>query len=197
MTNLAKILSMRSLALSIAFLAYGIGSPAQDVFSNNTNIALEKVIRDFPNRFHNIRGEVLVQHPKTTEYKSTIQVPGSSACIITKYSLPDNDSYSWNCHVFQSREFSQAKNKFREIYDQIENTIIKVDGEKPFIVSGQYRTPYEERKLTNILFELLPASGEMKKMKIDLTIENVEAEWKVSLNVYDGERKEDESVTSN
>src|SRR6516225_9071644 len=122
--------AMRSMLLTLSLLLNTVWLFSQDdVFSNKTNIALEKVIRDYPNRFHNIRGEVLVQHPKTTEYKSTIQVPGSSACIITKYSLPDNDSYSWNCHVFQSREFSQAKNKFREIYDQIENTIIKVDGE--------------------------------------------------------------------
>jgi hypothetical protein len=188
---------MRSLALSIAFLAHAATSSAQDVFSNNTNIALEKVIKDFPNRFHNIRGEVLVQHPTTTEYKSTIQVPGSSSCVVTKYSLPDTDSYSWNCHVFASREFTQAKNKFREIYDQIENTIIKVEGEKPFIVSGQYRTPYEQRKLTNIAFELLPASGDMKSMKIDLSIEQVQTEWKVTLNVYDGDHRVEESVTSN
>jgi hypothetical protein len=195
--NLAKILSMRSIVLSVAFLVYHIASPAQDVFSNNTNTALEKVIRDFPNRFHNIRGEVLVQHTKTTEYKSIIQLPGATSCIVTKYNLANNDAYSWNCTAFQSKDFNQAKIKFKEIYDQIENTIIKVEGEKPFIVSGQYRTPYEERKFTDIEFELLPAAGEMKKLKIDLTLQCILSEWKVSLNVCDNDRKDDESVTSN
>ncbi|HTQ29518.1 MAG TPA: hypothetical protein VMI35_15385 [Puia sp.] len=188
---------MRSLAFSVAFLMYTVASPAQDVFSNSTNVALEKVIRDFPNRFHNIRGEVVAQHTKSTEYKSTIQVPGFFSCVVTHYSGADNEAYSWNCTAYQSRDFTLARNRFKEIYDQIENTIIKVDGEKPFIVSGQYRTPYEERKLTNIDFELLPATGEMKNMKIELILQNLQSEWKVSLNVYDGDRKIEGSVTSN
>ena len=37
----------------------------------------------------------------------------------------------------------QARAKFKEIYDQIENTIIKIEGQKPFILNAQYRTPTE------------------------------------------------------
>lgn len=167
-----------------------------DVFSNKTNMALEKVVKDFPNRFHNIKGDVIVQHPQATEYKSMIQVPGASSCIITKHVVSNNDSYSWNCNVFANKDFNLAKNKFKEIFDQIENTIIKVDGQKPFIVSGQYRSPFEERKLTTIVFELLPAVGEMKNLKIELDLQYAATEWKVSLNVYDS-NKEDESTAVN
>jgi hypothetical protein len=187
---------MRSIAISAAILIHAIAAPAQDVFSNNTNLALEKVIRDFPNRFNNIKGELLVQHSKTAEYRSTVQVPGTNSCTVTKY-VSSNEIFSWNCRAFESREFLQAKSKFKEIFDQIENTIIKIEGEKPFIVSGQYRTPVEERKFTNVTFELLPSSGDLKRLKIDLTMQNVASEWKVSLTVYDSEHKNDESVTSN
>jgi hypothetical protein len=154
-------------------------------------------VRDFPNRFHNIKGDVIAQRAQTVEYKSTIQVPGSSSCVVTKHVVPNNDSYSWSCTAFITKDFAAAKNKYKEIYEQIANTIIKVDGQKPFIISGQYRTPYEERKLTSVLFELLPAVGDMKKLKIELDLQYVVSEWKVTLNVYDSDHKDDQATASN
>lgn len=83
----------------------------------------------------------------------------------------------------------QARGKFKEIYDQIENTIIKVEGQKPFILNAQYRTPTELHNINNITFELLPVVEEMKNLKIDLSLEKELNIWKVKLNVYEGERK--------
>jgi hypothetical protein len=187
---------MRTL-ITIAFFIGTITIQAQDVFSNKTNVALEKVIKDFPNRFRNIKGELIVQHPQTAEYRSTIQVPGSSSCIVTRYLIANADAYSWSCAAFESRDFNLAKNKFKEIFEQIENTIIKVDGEKPFIVSGQYKNPAEEKKLTTIAFDLLPAVGEMKKLKIELTLQNLANNWKVVLNVCDNNVKEEQATAAN
>ncbi|PWT72631.1 MAG: hypothetical protein C5B59_15300 [Bacteroidetes bacterium] len=182
--------------MTLAFLSLAsVAFTQDDVFSNKTNLALEKVVKDFPNRFHNIKGDLIVQHAQSAEYKSTIQVPGATACII-KHSAVNADAYSWSCTAMNSHDFVIAKNKFKEIYDQIENTIIKVDGQKPFIITGQYRTPYEEKKLTTVVFELLPAVGEMKKLKIELTLQSISSEWKVSLTVYDSDHKDDEATAA-
>jgi hypothetical protein len=190
---------MRSLTVTLVFLSIVVFAAAQedDVFSNKTNLALEKVIRDFPNRFHDIKGDLIANGPKMTQYKSTVQIPGFPSCLVIRYGSSDHDSYSWNGTAFETKDFLQAKKRFKEIYDQIQNTIIKIDGEKPFIVSGQYRTPYEERKYCSIAFELLPSVGEMKKMKMDLVMQNVMQEWKISITVYDSDKKEDEVATNN
>ena len=75
--------AMRRMILTLALLLNAVWLFSQDdVFSNKTNIALEKVIRDYPNRFHNIRGEMISQHAQVAEYKSTISVPGASYCSI-------------------------------------------------------------------------------------------------------------------
>jgi hypothetical protein len=105
--------------------------------------------------------------------------------------------YSWTCTALETGEFIKARNKFKEIFDQIENTIIKIDGEKPFIVSGQYHSPVQERKYTSVSFELLPGSDDLKNLKINLTMQNVVYGWKICLYVYDRDHREDESVTSN
>ncbi len=186
---------MKSIALMIAAALYSVSMPAQSAFSNKVNAALEKVIKDYPNRFHNIKGDIIIQNPQTTEYKSTVVVPGAVSCTVTKSSDTKDDSYSWMCSVFQSTDFDQAKNKFKEIFGQIKNTIIKIDGEKPFILSGQYESPTETKKITNVVFELLPSVGEMKKLKVDLNLQYVASGWKVSLSVDDKEHKDDETAT--
>ena len=189
---------MKSIATSFAFLAISATSLAQGTFSNNTSAGLEKVIQDYPNRFKNIKGELLVQNPQTTEYKSTVQIPGASSCIVTRYSTSKNDIYSWGCTIMKTEDFNLARNKFKEIYGQIRNSIIKIQGEKPFILNGQYDAPSEEKKFTTVIFELLPAVGEMKKVKVDLSLQYEITEWKVLLSVYDRDRKDEEgSVTGN
>ena len=76
---------MKGASLTITLLAIVVTSFAQGVFSNKTNTALEKVIQDYPNRFKNIKGEVIVESPQTTEYRSTVQIPGSTSCTVTRY----------------------------------------------------------------------------------------------------------------
>jgi hypothetical protein len=185
-----KSIAMRSTILTLALLMNSAWLIAQDdVFSNKTNVALEKVIRDYPNRFHNIKGDMIAQHAQTSEYKSTISVPGASYCSIWKYSVANNDLYNWNCTTFNSPNFMQARARFKEVYDQIENTIIKIEGQKPFILNAQYRTPTELHNLNSITFELLPLVDEMRNLKIDLSLEKESNIWKVKLSVYEGERK--------
>ncbi len=185
-----KSIAMRSTILTFALLLNAAWLFSQeDVFSNKTNIALEKVIRDYPNRFHNIRGEMISQHAQMSEYKSTISVPGASYCSIWKYTVANNDNYNWNCTTFNTPNFMQARAKFKEIYDQIENTIIKIDGQKPFILNAQYHTPTELHNTNYISFELLPATEEMRNLKIDLSLEKESNIWKVRLSVYEGDRK--------
>ena len=83
----------------------------------------------------------------------------------------------------------QARAKFKEVYDQIANTIIKIDGQKPFILSAQYRTPTELHNANMISFELLPLVNDMRNLKIDLNLDKEANIWKVKLSVYDGERR--------
>ena len=178
---------MRGIFLTLTFLLNATWLFSQDdVFSNKTNVALEKVIRDFPNRFHNIKGDMIAQHPQMAEYKTTITVPGASYCSIWKYNVANNEIYNWNCTTFNSPNFMQARARFKEVYDQIENTIIKLEGQKPFILNAQYHTPTELHNMNLISFELLPQVDEMKNIKIDLSLEKESGIWKVKLNVYEG-----------
>ena len=183
---------MRNLFTILVLLIAAAPSYAQNVFANKTNATLEKVIQDYPNRFKNIKGELIIQNPQTTEYKSTIEIPGSTSTTVTKYSSKKDDVYSWDCVVFEGEDFDIVKNKYKELFGQIKNSIIKIGGQKTFILNGQYETPTEEKKFTNVIFELLPAVGEMQRVKVDLSMQYQITGWKISLSVYDRDRRDDE-----
>jgi len=180
--------------LTLAPVLLSVTLSAQGVFSNNTQSILEKVIRDYPNHFYNIKGEMIGQAVQSTRYKSTIQLPGSSSSTITLYSASHNEGSGWTCNVLEAGNFSQAKTKFAEIYGQLSNSIITTGGQKTFILSGQYEEPDVEKKCTRVLFSLLPGVGDMKKLKVDLCLKEEGKGWNISLTVEDLDPKEESAV---
>lgn len=167
---------------------------AQGVFSNNTQSILERVIRDYPNHFYNIKGELIGQALQTARYKSTVQLPGSSSSTITLYTASHNESSGWTCTVLEAGRFTDAKKRFAEIYGQLSNSIITTGGQKTFILSGQYEEPSEEKKCTRVLFSLLPGVGDMKKLKVDLCLREEGGSWKIALSVQDRDPKEENPI---
>lgn len=159
---------------------------AQSAFTNQTHTTLQKVINDYPNHFKNIRGRIIDEGPQVTDYASTVQIPGSVQTVITRYSSEDDrEIYSWKCLMLESDDFEIATKKYKELFNQIRNSIIKLDGNKPFILNGTYEDPTEEKRFTSSPFTLVPASGDLKKLRVELTLEFLVTEWKLSVLVYD------------
>jgi hypothetical protein len=182
--------------LTLAPVLLSVTLTAQGVFSNNTQSVLEKVIRDYPNHFYNIKGELIGQALQVTRYRSTVQLPGSFSGTITLYTASRNEGSGWSCTVLETGNFNQAKKKFAEIYGQLSNNIITTGGQKTFILSGQYEEPSEEKKSTRVLFALLPGVGDMKKLKVDLFLREEDGGWKLSLSVEDHDPKEDSDIAA-
>jgi hypothetical protein len=185
---------MRNSLLTLAPVLLSATLSAQGVFSNKTQAVLEKVIQDYPNHFYNIKGELIGQALQTTRYRSTLQLPGASSCIVILYTASHNESSGWACTVLDSGDFSQAKKKFAEMYNQLRNSIITTGGQKIFILSGQYEEPSEEKKFTHIVFSLLPGVGDMKKLKVELSLQEEGNSWKIVLTVRDRDPKDESQL---
>ena len=183
---------MKSIITIVIITTLSFAGTAQGVFTNDVNSALQKVIQDFPNHFVNLKGAQVKGNRRAVQYHSTVEVPGSLNCVLTEYSANKKDIYSWTCIMLASDNFGQAKNKFNELYNQIRNTIVKMEGEKAFILNGKYEAPSNDKKFTSVFFQLLPATGDLQKLKVELTLQHYLNDWKVSLAVYDEERRNDE-----
>jgi hypothetical protein len=181
---------MKTLILSLAPVLLSATISAQGVFSNKTQSILEKVIQDYPNHFYNIKGDLIGQTHQAAEYRSTLQLPGSSSCTITLISTSHVAGNSWTCAVFEAGNFELAAARFREIYEQIANSIITTSHRKTFILTGQYENPAEDKKRTRIVFALLPGVEEVKKLKVELSqLQDEGGKWKILLSVNDQDLK--------
>ncbi|HTR31875.1 MAG TPA: hypothetical protein VMH27_21530 [Puia sp.] len=174
---------MRSVVLTLTPVLLSATLSAQGVFSNKTQVILEKVIQDYPNHFYNIKGDLISQAFQTSRYKSTLQLPGAESTVIT-VSAGGRPS-GWSCTVLETRNFAEARERFATIYGQLSNSIITAGGQKTYILSGQYEAPAEDHKSTCIVFSLLPGVGDMKKLRVALTLHQVQNGWEIELSVED------------
>jgi hypothetical protein len=188
---------MRSAILALAPVMLSASLSAQGVFSNKTQVILEKVIRDYPNHFYNIKGELIDQALQTSRYKSTVELPGASSSTITLAMAAGTEGSGWTCTVLNTVDFDQAKARFYEIYNQLSNSIISAAGQKTFILSGQYETPTPDKKDNEVIFTLLPGVGEMKRLHVELTLRGDAQDWIVTVSVNDGDPRRQAQVAVN
>src|SRR5690606_26807914 len=80
-----KIPFMKNVTYLLLFFFVTQLTTAQGVFSNQTNVALQKVIEDFPNHFRNIKGDLIENNG--SDYKSKVEMPGAINCIVSNSGL--------------------------------------------------------------------------------------------------------------
>lgn len=152
---------------------------------------VKKVIEDYPNRFINLMGEVLNQHPQSTDYYCNFKVNGAEEAFVTRYSAK-KDVCSWEALMLTTDDFNKAKQKYRSLFNQLQNLAVKLGG-VAYKLKGEYETPDEAKKFTGVLFSFDQDNEATSKLKIELVMQYVEPmEWKVRLMVYDRNREDDE-----
>jgi hypothetical protein len=104
--------------------------------------------------------------------------------VIEDYRLNSKKDFSWDRELFESPDFDKAKLRFSELYQQIHNTIIKLEGEKPVILNGIFEMPDKGKKQNTIFFNFLPATDMVQKLKVELVLRLVEEKWTIVLMVY-------------
>lgn len=178
-----KPVSMCKVTPLLLALLISLNAGAQGVFSNNTNAALKMVIEDYPNHFSNIKGERISVYEPAVNYKSKVVIPGSVNSTLTQYKT--NEAYSWQCELYSSADFQKATTRFRELYGEIHNTIIKLERQKPAILNGQYEAPEKDKKKTTIFFHFLPSTGIIQKLHVEMQLRSEGGAWKIMLQVYE------------
>lgn len=153
---------------------------------------VKKVMADYPNRFGNLLGEMIKENPQSTEYQCNFKVNGAEESTITHYSAKKKVC-SWEALMMTTESFDKAKQKFRSLYNQLNNLSADVGDTRNIRFKGKYEAPAEEKKFTSVLFEADPATGSGKKLKMELALEfHAPMEWKVKVLVYDREREDNE-----
>ena len=186
--------SVKTLALlTISFLLFNFSNAQLKLPGvNGIGSDIKKVIEDYPDRFANLLGELIVQNPQSTDYQCNFKVNGAEETTITRYSSKNDNVYSWQSLMLTTESFEKAKQKFKTLYNQLNNLEVNPVGSGSFHLKGTYENPAEEKKFASVLFSLKSADEAFKKLKVEISLQYELMEWKVNVLVYDREREDNE-----
>jgi hypothetical protein len=152
---------------------------------------VKKVIEDYPNRFVNLMGEMIMENTQSTDYRCNFNVNGAEEAFVTRYSAK-KEVCSWQAVMLTTEHFDKAKQKYKALFTQLNNMAIHF-GEGHYRLKGKYEAPEEAKKFNTVLFSLEPVNDAGKKLKIEISMQyEAPMEWKVKVLVYDREREDDE-----
>jgi hypothetical protein len=152
---------------------------------------VKKVIGDYPNRFANLMGEVVVENTQSIDYRCNFEVNGAEEAFVTRYSAK-KDVCSWQALMLTTEHFDKAKQKYKALFSQLNNMSIQV-GDGSYRLKGRYEAPEEAKKFNSVIFSLEPSNETGKKLKVEISMQyEAPMDWKVKVLVYDRDREDNE-----
>lgn len=185
--------SVKLPGLFTIFFFFFISASAQLKISTGNGIGsdVKKVIEDYPNRFINLMGAIINQSPQSTDYLCNFKINGAEESFVTRYAAK-KEVCSWEAVMLTTENFEKAKQKFRSLFNQLQNLTVKF-GQLNYKLKGQFESPAEAMKFTGVMFSLDPNNAAATKLKIELNMQYVEPmEWKVRISIYDKEKEDNE-----
>lgn len=151
--------------------------------------SIQSVLMDFPNNFHNISGESILEQGEVEQYESKVQLPGSIACIIGRYHSVIDTTASFQAIMFKSDEYEAAAKQYRSIYRQLKaSPVVMVDGSKLYL-TGDFSEPDNALDFTVSTLVFPSHDRRFMNFKIDLELVYTMTEWSVNINM--GKKKPD------
>ncbi len=185
---------MKNLFLPVLFFLCAVSSLKAQLKLPGTSTAfasdMEKVVRDFPNQFKNIIGNLIIENPQSTDYESKIVPAGAINCNITRYSSNKKEISSWQALMFVSDDFIYAEKKFKSLYNQLNNLSVKFNDAQVYKFRGEYEKPTERKKFFHVVFNATTKDVYLKHLKIELLMSFEMTEWKINVLVYASERED-------
>jgi hypothetical protein len=181
-------------ALSSALLLFVLSTFAQAKlpFTNNelrTN--LQKVISDFPRQMSTIKGETMAENPQTIEFATLLKFESVEDNSITQYNSK-KPIYSWQATFLTTEDYEAAVKKYKWLCGQLKAMTLNLDGGYSFTLYGDYEAPSEARKFTTTVYHMTPAASNLPKLNIEVGMQFLFPEWKITLTVYQKEREDAE-----
>ena len=162
-------------------------TPASTTFRND----IQKVVEDYPHQYARLRGEVINKNPQTVEYASRVKPEGTQDAMVVSYSAFGKQVYTWQTTVLTTEDFEEAAKKYKWLYQQLKGMNIRYVTDL-YTLRGDYAEPEESIGFASSILTPAHPPTPLAKLKIEVLLDFEFPEWKVSLQIYDKEREDDE-----
>ncbi|HET9055602.1 MAG TPA: hypothetical protein VFN30_02025 [Chitinophagaceae bacterium] len=179
----------KMLVLAVTVFTVFMPCHAQFRFLNTSSdfrVAFEKIMLDYCNHFANLKGEVVINNPQSSEYESIIKLPGAEECTIVEIQSKDHLTTAWQALILSTGEYETAAKKYKQLYSQLYNATVRIDKSgKQLTIKGEMDKPEAEKKIVSTLFSLTPETAISEKIAIELSMAYELMEWKIRISIYD------------
>ncbi len=182
--NLAHMKKILFTGIALLTIVYGYAQTSASIVKTPVfPSAMQQVLHDFPANFHHISGELVLKQAEIENYESLVRLPGSEACIVTRYHSVEDTTASWQAKMFRSEDFNTAALKYKTLYQQLKGCYLQlVDGSIIYLTS-EYENPVEEKPFAVSTLRLKTGDDRYREMKIDLEMIYQFPEWVININV--------------
>jgi hypothetical protein len=179
-------IAMRNFTLSVMVLCCASAKAQFKLPLRTTNEispVLEKVIADFPNDFAHIKGDLIEEQPSIINYSCLVTIKGMDPGIITQYGYEKEHSFSWQNTLLVTGNFEEAKNKYRQFYNNIKKTVTSIE-HLEIKLNADYIEPAEFKTFNIIRFKMETVQDLVKDVTVELNMQYEMDEWKVTVSVF-------------
>lgn len=165
------------------------------LFNNSPEFrkALDKIMADYCNQFRNLKGEPIIDNPESSEFTSTVSLPGAEECIIIQMRNTKHETRAFQALMLSTDSYEAAEKKYKQLYGQLHNASVRLDnGGGRYIVKGEMDNPNEDKAIFSTLFDITPNNNFSKNVHIELSMSYEMLQWKIRIAVYD--KVDDEEV---
>jgi hypothetical protein len=181
--SLSLILAMQ-LMLSLSF-----GQTLKKEIPSTFSLSLANIIENYPNNYRLIQGDLLQPDEDRDIFKSTIELPGASQCVIYRFHSTEDTTASWQGVLYEGEDFKEATKVYKNCFRYLKQTKFKV-GISHYTLNGAMENPSEELRFTTSTLRPDTYSVLYNNFMAEIEIVNSITGWTVRLNLHS--RKNDD-----
>lgn len=170
------------------------------LFNNSPEFrqALDKIMADYCNQFRNLKGEAIIDNPESSEFTSTVTLPGSEECTIIQMRNTKHETRAFQALMLSTDDFEAASKKYKQLFNQLHNATVRLDnGGMRYTIKGEMDKPSDDKKFSSTLFDVSPNNNFSKNVHIELSLAYELMEWKIRVSVYDKVNDEEVRPSAN
>jgi hypothetical protein len=155
-------------------------------------VAIDAILRDFPNNLRHITGELVLAQGEIENYVSMITLPDAQHCFVTRYLSREDSTASWQAKMFSGGEYGEAVRKYQELYRQLQVCSMHLVDGSIINLDGVWEPAREGVAFTTSTLRLRTGDPQYREVKVELELVYELADWAVNINIVS--KKNDDEV---
>lgn len=144
---------------------------------------IEKVAADYSQNFDNIKGDTISISDNIIVFASKVAPSDALSTSITKYTDPY--SYTWQAIMFQSEDYEEASEKYKDYYKQLNGSTITFFDKTKYKLGGPFDEPDEGRAFASSILQLDPVNRNLQFFKVEIAMDYSLPQWTVKVLIYE------------